>query len=258
MKRRSGWPAVTAEQMRDVDRTMIECFHIELVQMMENAGRSLAELAVNAFGPRRVVVLAGPGGNGGGGLVAARHLVNRGRAVHVVLSAPQARLGPVPAHQLDILRRMGVPISTAPAPGVDALGEPDLIIDALIGYGLAGDPTEPAAHLIRWADAHPAPVLSLDTPSGLDVTTGRAARPCVHAAATLTLALPKTGLLGAREVGRLHLADISVPPLLYQEMGIEVGDLFARSSVVPVDVGDDARQSGPDAGCQRSTNEGGS
>lgn len=242
MGRRQECRAVTAAQMREVDRAMIEDFRIELVQMMENAGRSLAELAVDAFGPRRVVVLAGPGGNGGGGLVAARHLVNRGRAVHAVLSAPQARLGPVPAHQLDILRRMGVSISTAPAPsGLDALGEPDLIIDELIGYGLAGDPTEPAAELIRWADAHPAPVLSLDTPSGLDVTTGRAARPRVHAAATLTLALPKTGLLGAREVGRLYLADILVPPLLYREMGIEVGDLFGRSSVVPVDVGDDAR-----------------
>jgi NAD(P)H-hydrate epimerase len=262
MDRQRALPAITAEQMRDVDRVMIECFHIELVQMMENAGRNLAELAVDAFRPRRVVVLAGPGGNGGGGLVAARHLVNRGRIVHVVLGAPQARLGPVPAHQLDILRRMGVPISIAPTPpGLDdlgELGELDLIVDALIGYGLDGDPAEPAAGLIRWADAQRAPVLSLDTPSGLDVTTGRPGRPCVHAVATLTLALPKTGLLNAREVGRLYLADISVPPLLYQRMGIEVGDVFATASIVPLGYGGELDGSRPDPGHRCSTKEGGS
>ena len=71
-------PAVTAAQMREVDRAMVEDFHIELVQMMENAGRNLADLAVRHFGPRSTVVLAGSGGNGGGGLVAARHLANRG------------------------------------------------------------------------------------------------------------------------------------------------------------------------------------
>jgi NAD(P)H-hydrate epimerase len=111
-----GFPAVTAEQMREVDRAMIENFHIELTQMMENAGRSVAELAVDAFAPRRVLVLAGPGGNGGGGLVAARHLANRGRDVHVVLAKPAALLGAVPAHQLDILTRMGLPITTMPRP----------------------------------------------------------------------------------------------------------------------------------------------
>ena len=81
-------PALTTEQMREVDRAMVEDLHIELVQMMENAGRSLAHLAIARFAPSRVTVLAGPGGNGGGGLVAARHLINRGRTVSVVLSDP--------------------------------------------------------------------------------------------------------------------------------------------------------------------------
>ena len=81
-------PALTADQMREVDRAMVEDLHIELIQMMENAGRSLAQLAIARFAPARVTVLAGPGGNGGGGLVAARHLLNRGRTVSVVLSDP--------------------------------------------------------------------------------------------------------------------------------------------------------------------------
>ena len=99
-------PALTTDQMRDVDRAMIEDLRIDLIQMMENAGRSLAELAVDRFSADSVTVLAGPGGNGGGGMVAARHLANRGRTVSVVLSEPDS-LTPVPAHQADILSRMG-------------------------------------------------------------------------------------------------------------------------------------------------------
>jgi len=241
MGRRRECPSVTAEQMREVDRAMIEDFRIELVQMMENAGAGLARLAVEAFAPARVVVLAGPGGNGGGGLVAARHLANRGLVVHVVLDQPAAQLTPVPAHQLEILCRMGVAVSTVASTGsvsaaLDSVVDVDLILDALIGYSLLGDPTEPTAGLIRWANAHPAPVLSLDTPSGLDVTTGVAAQPCVQADATLTLALPKTGLLGTSEVGRLYLADISVPPALYQRMGLEISDPFGWAPVVALDV----------------------
>lgn len=234
-------PAVTAEQMREVDRAMIEDFRIELVQMMENAGRGLAELAVDLYRPTRVLVLAGPGGNGGGGLVAARHLTNRGREVRVVVTAPAVRLGAVPRHQLDILTRMRVPVASAPVvdlePALPAHGDVDVVIDALLGYSLAGDPREPVATLIRWVNEQPAPVLSLDTPSGLDVTTGVPARPCVLAAATLTLALPKTGLLQAPQVGRLYLADISVPRALYRRMGIEVGDLFADAPIVQVSMG---------------------
>lgn len=221
-------PSLTADQMREVDRVMIEELHITLVQMMENAGRSLAELAIRRFDPAAVLVLAGPGGNGGGGLVAARHLANRGCAVHVVLATTRERLREVPAHQLDILERMGV--RTAPEP-VAA----DLIVDAMLGYSLQGEPRGRAAELIRWANISSAPVLSLDCPSGLDVTTGRAADPCVQATATMTLALPKVGLLSSSETGDLYLADISVPAAVYRDLGLEVPHgLFAADSVLPV------------------------
>jgi NAD(P)H-hydrate epimerase len=225
-------PALTTDQTREVDRRMIEDFHIDLVQMMENAGRNLADLAIRRFGPANAVLLAGPGGNGGGGLVAARHLANRGVDMHVVLAQPE--LTPVPAHQLDIVERMGVPIRPDPRPAA-------LVIDALIGYSLRGDPTGRTAELIAWANRQTAPILALDTPSGLDVTTGRPARPCIRAAATLTLALPKVGLMGAPEVGELYLADISVPPGLYREMGLEVPALFTLDSIVQL-VGDPQRR----------------
>ena len=224
---RTAVPALTTEQMRAVDHVMVEDLHIELVQMKENAGRSLAELAIIRFSPGSLTILAGPGGNGGGGLVAARHLANRGCQVQVVLTEPD-RLTPVPAHQADILARMGVTIASRPATA-------DLIIDAMIGYSLRGDPAGAAAQLITWANDQAAPVLALDTPSGLDLTTGTAANPAVWAAATLTLALPKVGLLDAPNVGELYLADISVPPLVYQRMGIPVPELFRQASLLRID-----------------------
>ncbi|MEO1060201.1 MAG: NAD(P)H-hydrate epimerase [Actinomycetota bacterium] len=205
---------IDTEQMIEVDRVMIEDLHIELVQMMENAGRSLARLALDRFGTARPAVCVGPGGNGGGGLVAARHLANAGAAVTVVLAADRDRFAPVPAHQLDGVERMGVAIVDA------APDDPDLWVDAVIGYSLRGDPRERAARLIDAMNDSPAPVLSLDAPSGLDTATGRAATPAVRATATMTLALPKAGLRGQEIVGELHLADISVPPSVYEAMGV--------------------------------------
>ncbi len=221
-----GIPAVAADQMREVDRAMVEDLHIDLLQMMENAGRNLADLALRVFAPASVAVLAGRGGNGGGGLVTARHLHNRGIAVTASPAGDESELAPVTLHQLDIVRRMGVPSTFEPS-------EADLVVDALIGYSLRSDPTGRAAELIDWANGQRAPVLSLDTPSGLDVTTGRVGSPCITATATMTLALPKAGLLVApRQVGRLYLADISVPRLVYERMGLRVGEPFAGAAVV--------------------------
>jgi NAD(P)H-hydrate epimerase len=237
-------PAVSTAQMAEVDRLMIEEFGIELIQMMENAGRNLAEAAHRLLGghllERRVIVLCGTGNNGGGGMVAARHLHNRGAAVQVVgagrayqmAGAPAPRLKEVPARQWRILQGMGLTV----ARDVD-LAQADLIIDALIGYGLSGDPRGAMAEWIEQANAAKRPILALDTPSGLDTTTGMAGNPCVRAADTLTLALPKTGLLAPQArpfVGQLYLADIGVPPELYHRLDIEVGPLFADDSIVRI------------------------
>jgi NAD(P)H-hydrate epimerase len=219
-------PAVTAAQMRAVDRLMIEELGIDLPRMMENAGASLATLAIHAFEPRSVCVLVGRGGNGGGGLVAARHLANRGVGVTVVPSGDVAEFAPVPRQQLDILRRMSLDVVDEPA-------RADLVVDALIGYSLHGSPRGRAAELIRWANGTGDPVMALDVPSGLDATTGEASEPCVRATATMTLALPKTGLRSAPDrVGRLYLADISVPPLVWSGIGVAPPSAFARSPIV--------------------------
>jgi NAD(P)H-hydrate epimerase len=232
-------PDLTADQMREVDRLMIEKYGIELLQMMENAGRHLAALARDRYldgdpRGRTIIVLAGGGGNGGGGLVAARRLHTWGANVHVWLSKRARDYRGVPGHQLAILDRLSVPVIHDVTPL--ALPAAELLIDALIGYSLRGDPSGPAAELIRCANEQPAPILSLDVPSGLDATTGELRDPAVRADATLTLALPKTGLHNAElgSVGDLFLGDIGIPPELYAEpsLGIAVGPLFARQEIL--------------------------
>src|SRR5690348_16849977 len=172
--------------MREVDRIMVDELHIELLQMMENAGRCLAAHTRNWLGGeavgRRVVVLAGSGGNGGGGLVAARRLAVWGADVSVVLGQPRADVHGVPAHQLDVVERLDVPVWPPDQPAPDVLARAEAIIDALVGYGLRGSLREPVASLVGAANAAPAPVIALDVPSGLDTNSGRPTGPAVRAA----------------------------------------------------------------------------
>ncbi len=224
--------------MREVDRLMVDVYAIQLLQMMELAGRTLAALArrhLDGVENRRIVVAAGKGNNGGGGLVAARHLANWGARVTVGIESA-ASLAGVPARQWRALD--GLPVARIEGEAAKtAVGaeDPALVIDALIGYSLAGDPRGWTAEMIRRINAQPAPVLALDVPSGLDATTGRPGTPCTTARLTMTLALPKTGLLadGAKPfVGTLYLADIGVPPGLYARLGLHVGPLFADSELI--------------------------
>jgi NAD(P)H-hydrate epimerase len=226
--------------MIEVDRAMVGDYHIELIQMMENAGRNLAHLTRERFldgdaAGKSVVVLAGTGGNGGGALVAARRLHNWGAHVQVVLAQPMDKLTPVPAHQLDILTRMGVPALAAEQ--IVTTSTPAVVLDGLIGYSLEGAPRGAAAELIRWANGQPAPILALDVPSGIDAGTGIIYEPAIRASATLTLALPKKGLRmpGVEAlVGELYLADISVPPELYGSptLDLSVSPLFRGADVI--------------------------
>src|SRR6266498_4468125 len=214
-------PILRTDQMIEVDRLMIEEWGITLIQMMENAGRNFAELARRQLGGtlrgKRIVILCGNGNNGGGGMVAARHLHNWDAHVEVMLVGDEKRLKDVPVHQWRILQRMRITRSAL------ELSSADLILDAMLGYGARGDPRPPISDWIHRANKSGVPILSLDSPSGLDTTTGIPGSPCIHASATLTLALPKTGLLAPTAkpyVGDLFLADISVPPELYAALSL--------------------------------------
>ncbi len=212
-------PAVTAAQMREVDRLAMEEFGLGILQMMENAGRSLAENVMDMLGRAsgRVTILAGAGGNGGGGLCAARHLHNRGLGVQVVLDREARALRDAAHHQLGILKAAGLePVGRFQAE--DAIRRADLVVDALIGYSLHGAPRGRAAELIELCTQHASRVLALDVPTGRDATTGETPGLVVRAKRTLTLALPKTGLAGLP--GELYLADIGIPPEVYRRLGL--------------------------------------
>ena len=219
-------PAVTAEQMREVDRIAVEEFQLGILQMMENAGRNLAECARHMLGGTgQVTVMAGSGGNGGGGLCCARHLHNRGIQVTILLSREKGSLIDAARQQLHNLQAAGIhPIDQSEAK--EAVAGADLVIDALIGYSLRGVPTGRASKLIWLCNEHARSVLSLDVPSGLDATTGAAPGQVVRPDRTLTLALPKTGLHGVP--GELYLADIGIPPQIYHRLGISSVPLFSE------------------------------
>ena len=226
-------PVVTTEQMREIDRVAVDETGPNLFQMMENAGRNLALQVMEILGATwnraAIIVLAGSGGNGGGGICAARHLANRGANVKLCL-AERHRLGAVPALQKQIFdsasgTEIGIEDLERPAP--------DLIVDALIGYGLASAPAGRTADLIRWANQSGAPILALDVPSGVDSTTGLTPGAFIRARWTMTLALPKSGLM-PEKIGDLVLADIGIPRATFDRAGVPYVSPFDNRFRVPL------------------------
>jgi len=200
--------------MVEADRLAIEEFNITLLQMMENAGSALAELAMRIAHEGRITILAGGGNNGGGGLCAARHLANRGRNVEVVVASDHP--GEAARHHLETLAAMRIVPSEHPAG--------DVAIDALVGYGLRGPLRERMAELAAWTSGRK--TVSLDFPSGLGYSGA------VEPAATLTLAFPKEGL---RDVRPLYVADLGLPKKLWQRLGLEPGHPLREGRIVEVE-----------------------
>ncbi|PSQ97464.1 MAG: hypothetical protein BRD55_02465 [Bacteroidetes bacterium SW_9_63_38] len=153
-------PCVTADQTREVDRIATDEYGLHLLQMMENAGRHLADLAraqflVGDVRGRSVLAVCGNGGNGGGGLAAARRLHNWGADVWVcTLTAPEDYTG-VPVQQVALLQQMEIPVDHIDSSG--DLPDSDLVLDALVGYGLEGGPRPTPADRIQQVARHEAP-----------------------------------------------------------------------------------------------------
>jgi NAD(P)H-hydrate epimerase len=241
-------PVVDAATMSEVDRLAIEDYGITLLQMMEQAGSHLAEVARLELGgdlrQQSIVVAVGPGNNGGGGLVAARHLMNRGASVRVVLARPALRMTEAGRHQLATLISMGASCCVVTYDLTDeeleqALARADLVVDAILGYNIHGAPRGEIERLVGFIVRSKRPVLSLDVPTGLDPDTGSASGIVIRARATVTLALPKRGLLapaGTGPTGRLYLADIGLPAAVYAQLGIDVGPLFVAGRIIALDV----------------------
>jgi NAD(P)H-hydrate epimerase len=223
---------LTREQARELDRKAIQELGIPSVVLMELAGLAVArEAEALAGGAAPVVVVAGPGNNGGDGYVAARHLTNRGTRTDVLVFAPEEQVAGDARVNLDILLHMGVRVHCLPrrdptlerSPPVrwdiyqEHLEASSVLVDALLGTGLRGEVREPARQAITLLNEAGKPVVAVDIPSGLDCDTGQPLGVAVRATVTVTFARAKVGLLkpeAAQYLGRLVVADIGIPPEL--------------------------------------------
>lgn len=214
----------TAAQMRSIDKETIEQFGIPGVVLMENAGMQIVrfiETRYKSLHGLKVCILAGKGNNGGDGFVVARHLHNAGSKVKVFVVATKGDIGGDARVNLDILLQMGVDVlEVATERDWDklkmALSFSELLIDALLGTGFKGTLAAPFEQIIDIINRQGKPVIAIDIPSGLDANTGQVQK-AVKASYTVTLALPKQGLLiypGADYVGELIVADIGIPRCL--------------------------------------------
>lgn len=236
MKLAAGIAYLTSDELRRVDEAAINEYGIDVLSLMENAGRQTALLAKTILNGkaagRRVTILVGKGNNGGDGLVAARHLHNWGADVGLALGSTRDELGVVPAEHLAALEKMGLSATVGGA----RLAGSDLLVDALLGYNSRGAPRGPVADLVRLANLSRVPILALDLPSGLDPTSGVPNEPCIAAKATITLGFPKQGFLNRSSrpyVGDLYLCDISLPREVYADYA-GMSHVFESDSIVRV------------------------
>jgi NAD(P)H-hydrate epimerase len=193
-------PILTAEEYRRVD----QAYTGDMDQAMDRAGFAVAVSAarLGAGYGRRVVVLAGPGNNGGDGYVAARYLKRRGAAVEIhSLSEPRAKEA---IRAAGLARELGVAVRP-----LGAVTEADLVIDALFGGGARGGMSH---EVLAWMDT-PAPVLAVDYPTGLDPSTGAIEERAFRAVETVTFGTLKTGHVrgeGPEHCGAVTVADIGI------------------------------------------------
>jgi NAD(P)H-hydrate epimerase len=223
--------AVTSQQMREIDRKAIEENNLSGLILMENAGLRIFQSLKNIYPDlrlKKIIIFAGSGNNGGDGFVVARHLYNYGVKVKVFLLAPFNKIKGEAGENLNIIAKMGVELIETKATKFKeiqrVIQNSDLIIDAILGTGLQGKVTGLKAKIIDLINITNKEVVAIDVPSGLDVDTGKIEGSCIKAAHTITLALPKIGLLifpGASYAGKITVEDIGIPSYLLKNNKIK-------------------------------------
>jgi NAD(P)H-hydrate epimerase len=213
--------------VRDLDRRAIHEYGVPGVVLMENAGRGAAELLVRLNPDRqRVLILCGPGNNGGDGFVMARHLQNHGLDVDVLLFGDVECLSP-DARVNAVIWQRSAALWTGPADrrlNVDLRrvidGAPGWIVDALFGTGLTRPLGPPFDEVASAVNASGRPVLAVDIPSGLDCDTGEPLGPTIRATHTATFVASKVGFANPKAkpcLGEVHVLDIGAPKKLVDE-----------------------------------------
>ena len=266
MRLPGGQRLVTAGEMAAIDHAAISR-GIPSLTLMERAGKESARViiawwrgvtaaktgpirrrpATGARPPRgRVIVLAGPGNNGGDGFVCARHLKAAGFTVRILVAAEERSLSEDAATNHAICERERMPVTFLPDPrawgpaseAAFAAHEAMFLVDALLGTGSKGPPRGAVAAAIEMAGQSEKSIASIDIPSGLDPSTGYREQPAVRADLTVTLALPKRGLAlepGRSSAGLIEIVDIGIPTSIVEELipGMVIADADWARALLP-------------------------
>ncbi len=216
---------MTRDEVRSFDAWAIKELGIQGVVLMENAGRSCAELIKEKLADiekPKVCIFCGRGNNGGDGYVIARHLFNAGFKVTVVLCGERSRVKGDAKINLDILQKLGQPIEqlNLDKPDIeqtvkDFTAGADMLVDALFGTGLQGLLSEKYQRLINAINDLGLAVLAVDIPSGLDCDKGQPLSAAVRAAYTVTFVAVKAGFKNTdalKYTGRIFIASVGVDP----------------------------------------------
>ncbi len=217
---------LTAEQMKKIDSKAVSDYHIAGGILMENAGIK-SVLAMCEMFPdvhkKNILVVCGPGNNGGDGFVIARHLFNLGCQISVVTAAPVNKYKGDAADNLKILSAMGMGVYELHSESsiyevMNMANFSDIIVDAIFGTGLSKKIEGLYLALINGLNSVPAPKFAIDIPSGIDGSTGLIMGAAIKASATVTFETPKIGHIldpGSQYIGKLFVADISIPKSLF-------------------------------------------
>jgi hydroxyethylthiazole kinase-like uncharacterized protein yjeF len=239
----AGMKVLTSQQMREIDRRTIEEIGIPGPVLMENAGLQIVK-AIRARFPKiekeNVVIVAGKGNNGGDGLVVARHLLNQGAKPKVLLLAAKQDLKGDAALNLGIVEKIGVDIEEILSiedwkKHKSTLSAAGLIVDAIFGTGLMKPAESLYAIAIEDINKAKAFKLAVDIPSGLSSDTFQIIGPSVKANLTVSLAAPKISHIfppAEEMIGELVIADISVPPFLFEDEGLKL-ELVEKQTLMP-------------------------
>jgi NAD(P)H-hydrate epimerase len=227
----------TAAEMRELDRATIEDLGLPGRVLMESAGAGVVraiEARLPSLAGVPIGVVCGAGNNGGDGYVVARQLWDRGADVRIYPLTPRERLAGDARANRELAERLGIPQSQS----LDGLGGERVLVDAVLGTGLSAEVRGPAAEAIDRINAAPAGVLrvAVDIPSGLDSDTGKVHGRAVRAQLTVTMGVPKVGLLtwpGCEFVGELVVVDIGIPRTLVEASQLatfflDAAELFGR------------------------------
>jgi len=211
---------VSAREIQEIDKLVIERIGIPSLVLMENAGRQTAEKILGQLRrplKSKVSVFCGLGNNAGDGFVIARYLMNAGVRVRVFLIGKRHQLKSDAAVQCNILRNLKCPVQEIQSSNLSVCREiasSDLLVDAIFGVGLNREISEPFRSVIKSLNGSGKRIIAVDVPSGLDATTGSIHGVCVRAHMTVTFSYAKKGFFiknGPIYIGKLAVVDIGIP-----------------------------------------------